>query len=410
MIPKDRLKIAILDHSPDLGGAEVALLTLLRNIDRSRFDVTVIVPSSGTFSKALEASSIPVSIIHLPMRLVRLKRGKAFQSFLSLLASLFSLQVFILNLCIYLKRNRFQLVLTNTIKSHLCGSVAARLCSIPLVWRFHDILVSPDFNPFLIKFIVLFGNSLPKKILAVSKATQHHLIRNGIEKEKTEVIFNAIDDELFQIKESFKDIRKEYHLENTVKLVGCIGRIIPQKGQKVLLSAIPGVIRSYPEIFFLIIGDVFLKEEGYKNELLEFINKNGIEERVKFTGYRSDIVNVMGSLDIVVFPSIAPEAFGLSVLEAMSLGKPVIASNIGGVKEIIEDGVTGVLVDPNHPDQITEKILCLFNDPRIYDGIGQRAREFVKTKFSLKDYVLNMEEACLNAALREEKFEDRDHP
>ncbi len=86
MSQKDRIKVAILDHSPDLGGAEVAILTFLRNIDRSQFDVTVILSSRGTFSKVLEESSIPISIIHLPMGLIRLKRGKAFQSFFFLLA------------------------------------------------------------------------------------------------------------------------------------------------------------------------------------------------------------------------------------------------------------------------------------------------------------------------------------
>ena len=344
------------------------------------------------------------------MGLIRLKRGKAFQSFFFLFLSLFYLQFYLLKLCFYLKKNRFQLVLTNTIKAHLYGSIAARLCSIPLVWRFHDILVSPDFSPFLIRFIVFFGNLFPKRILAVSRATRDYLVKNGVEPQRTEVIFNAIDHELFEMKESFKDIREEYRFGNRVKLVGCIGRIIPQKGQKVLLSAIPGVIQRYPEIFFLIIGDVFLNEEAYKKELLEIIKKNGIEERVKFTGFRSDIVNVMGSLDVVVFPSIAPEAFPLSILEAMSLGKPVIASDIGGISEMIEDRVNGLLVEPNHPEQITERIISLFEHQELSDRIGQNAKEMVQRKFSLKNYVLCMEQACLNAALREEKVEDRHHP
>jgi glycosyltransferase involved in cell wall biosynthesis len=409
MIPRDRVKIAILDHSPDLGGAEVTLLTLLGNIDRSRFDVTVIVPSEGTFSNALGASGIPVSIIHLPMGLVRLKRGKALQSFLFLFASLFLLQFFLLKLCLYLKRNHFQLVLTNTIKSHLYGSVAARLCSMPLVWRFHDILSERDFSPLLIKFIALFGRLFPRRILAVSKATRDHLVRYGIEGGKIEVIFNSVDHERLEPKGCFKNIRSEYRLENGVRLVGCIGRIVPQKGQKVLLSAIPGVLQKYPDAVFLIVGDAFFKEEAYKKELFESIKNSGLEKSIRLTGFRTDIGNVIQSLDLVIFPSIAPEAFPLSVLEAMWLGKPVIASDIGGVREIIRDGVTGVLVEPNQPGQITEKILCLFNDPSIGDGIGQRAKEFVKTKFSLEDYVLNMEGACLNAALREERFEDRHH-
>ena len=202
------------------------------------------------------------------MGLIRLKRGKVFQSLLLLLASLFSLHFFILNLCIYLKKNRFQLVLTNTIKSHLYGSVAARLCSIPLVWRFHDILSPSDFSPFLIKCIALFGRLFPKKILAVSKVTQDHLAQNGIDRGKIDVIFNSVDHERFETKGDFRTIREEYQLGNGAKLVGCIGRIIPQKGQKVFLSAVPGVLQRYPDTVFLIVGDVFLKEEAYKKELI----------------------------------------------------------------------------------------------------------------------------------------------
>ncbi len=286
MIQENKIKIAILDHSPDLGGAEVAILTFLKNIDRSRFDVTVILPSRGTFSKVLEESQIPIWIIHLPLRLIRLKRGKAFQSlFLSFCLSFF-LQFFLLNLCIYLKKNRFQLILTNTVKAHLYGSVAACLCSVPLVWRFHDILSPNDFSPLLIRCIAFFGKLFPKRIFAVSRITRDHLVQNGVQTRKIEVIFNGIDGERFEMAKDFHNIRDEFHLGNAAKLVGCIGRIIPQKGQKVLLLAVPGVLHEFPETFFLIIGDIFLSEEAYKKELLKIIDKNGIEKETKLTGFR----------------------------------------------------------------------------------------------------------------------------
>ncbi len=403
MIPNDRLKIAILDHSPDLGGAEVTILTFLRNMDRSRFETTVILPSKGAFSKALEEMDVPVAVIRLPMGLIRLKRGRAFQSFFFLLVSFFYLQYYLLRLCVYLKRNHFHLVLTNTIKAHLYGSIAARLCSIPLVWRFHDILVSPDFSPLLIRFIVFFGNLFPKRILAVSRTAQDHLVQSGVKNGKTEVIFNAAEHERFGIDEDCKNIREEYRLKNEVKLIGCIGRIIPQKGQKVLLSAIPGIIQRYPEIFFLIIGDIFLQDVAYKKELLEIIRKYGIEENVKFTGFRPDINQVIESLDVVVFPSIAPEAFPLSVLEAMSLGKPVVASDVGGVREMIEDRVSGFLVEPDHPEQIAERIIFLFEHPEIRDRIRQKAKEVVQQEFSLKNYVLSIEQLCRESATKGER-------
>jgi len=178
-----------------------------------------------------------------------------------------------------------------------------------------------------------------------------------------------------------------------VRIVGCVGRIIPQKGQKILLKAIPGVIERFPEVFFLTIGDPFFKEEAYRDELLEIVRKDGLEEKVGFCGFRDDIGSVMRHFDALVFPSLAPEAFGLSVLEAMHLGKPVIASDTGGVREMIEHRVNGLLVEPNHPEQITEAILSLFMNPDLSARIGKKAKETAEQKFSLKNYVSSMERA-----------------
>jgi glycosyltransferase involved in cell wall biosynthesis len=235
------------------------------------------------------------------------------------------------------------------------------------------------------------------------------LIRNGVPEQRVQVIFNGVNSELFELNKDFNDIRREYHLAETVKLVGCIGRIIPQKGQKVLLEAIPGVLQRYPETFFLIIGDIFLGEEAYRNELFEIIEQNNLMKKVRLTGFREDMRDVLRSLDIVVFPSVAPEAFPLTLLEAMILKKTVIASNIGGVKEIILDGVNGVLVEPNRPEQITEKILYLFDHQAVCDRMGEKAKEWVEQEFSLKDYVQAMEKAFREAAVQGGRVESRPH-
>jgi glycosyltransferase involved in cell wall biosynthesis len=180
-------------------------------------------------------------------------------------------------------------------------------------------------------------------------------------------------------------------------LIGCVGRIIPEKGQKSFLLAIPEVIQKCPEAFFLIVGDVFPGKETYKKELLEIIKKNVLGKYVRFAGFRKDIGDVIRSIDLLVFPSVAPESFGLSILEAMTLGKPVIASNVGGVSEIIEDGITGMLVEPNQPNQIADRIIHLLSHREIYEAIGKRAKEVVTERFSLQKYVVAMEEAFREA-------------
>ena len=396
-----QIRIALVDHSPEIGGAESSVLTLLRHIDKSRFNATVILTSEGIFSKRLREENIQVKILSLPLRVTRLKRGNALKAFFFLAVYLFPLQFFLIRLFFYLRRNKFHLILTNTMKAHFYGSIAGRLCSIPVLWRFHDILSPADFSPMVIRAVIFFGKRFPMKILTVSNLARDHLVKDGLKGDKIEVIFSGIDNELFEFRDVLRNIRNELHIGDNAKLVGCIGRIIPQKGQKSLLLAIPEVIKKFPETFFLIVGEIFLKEEGYKEELLEIIKKHNIEDRVKFTGFRDDIGDLIRSLDILVFPSVAPESFGLSVLEAMSLGKPVIATKVGGVCEIIEDGVTGMLIEPGHPEQITDRIIQLLNDKEMYDRMGREAKEAVSRKFSLKGYVAAMERACKEASLKE---------
>ncbi len=402
---KQKLKIAILDQSPDLGGAESSILTLLKNMDRNRFEVNVILPGEGTFSRALTRIGIPVKILHLPMALIRLKRGELFKSTLFLFLSFFIMKIFLIKLCVYLRRNQFQLVITNTIKAHLYGSLATRLCSIPLLWRFHDVLSASDFNPLLMRWIPLFGRIFPIRILAVSRIVRDRLIELGISGEKIEVIFNGIDEKSFMKGDSLRDIRKEYGLKNGTQLIGCIGRIIPQKGQKVLLSALPKVIQEIPEAHFLIIGGVFLGEEGYQNELFEMIQKIGLKGKVTITGFQPDIGNMIQSLDLVVFPSITPESFGLVLIEAMSLKKPIVASDTGGVREIIEDGVHGFLVEPNRPDLLAERIIFILQNPEIARQLGEKAKERVHQQFSLINYIKGMEHACYRAVFKGDRIE-----
>ena len=392
------LKIAILDHNPEIGGAEVSILTLCKHIDRSRFNPAVVLPSRGSFSRRLEELNIHSEEIRLPIELIRLKRGDIFRSVSWILAYLFYIQFFLVRLCIYLKKNKFDLVVTNTVKAHLYGSMAAYLCRIALVWRFHDVLSPDDFSPALIRVVAFFGRCFPKKILAVSKTTKEYLVKSGLKQDKIDVIMNGIDSELFEMRGVSEDIRKELRIEGKTRLVGCIGRIMEQKGQKSFLLAIPRVIPKWPETLFLIVGDVFSGREGYKKELLEIIDKNGLRDYVRFIGFKENIGDVIKSLDVLVFPSVAPESFGLSVLEAMSFGKPVIASNTGGVSEIIQDGVTGLLFEPGHPEQIAERIILLLDQRESYDAIGKGAKEAVTERFSLEKYVTTMEQALMEVA------------
>jgi glycosyltransferase involved in cell wall biosynthesis len=398
--PQKRLHIAIVSHYPGIGGAESSMLTFLRNMDPVRLTVTVVLTSQGPLSRQLETMHIPYRVIPLAPSLIGLKRGAGFSSLLSIGARFLSILRFAIRLSVYLRKNGFDLVLTNTVKAHLYGSLAARICGIPLVWRFHDVFSREDFSPVWMKCLRHFGDFFPKKILAVSQSSMNSLVKNGLREGKISVIFNAVDTGGFIPKNnSAEGIRREFHIQKGAKTVGCIGRILPQKGQKFFLESIPKVVQRFPETRFFVVGEVFRSDDPYLMELSEIVNANRISDRVVFAGFRTDVADILDCMDVVVFPSLSPESFGLSILEAMERGKPVIASDSEGVRELIRDRISGVLVEPGHPEQIADRLMDLFHDRRLYEMIGHNAREEAK-RFTVKRYVNSMEAALREAALK----------
>lgn len=390
-----RIKIGILDHSGEIGGAETSILTLLKHYDTSRFHIKMVLATRGGFSKVLKEMGIETLSVLLPSSLRNLKRGQFLRSLLFFFVYFFTFKIYLLKLRNLIKREGFDLLMTNTIKAHLYGSLASLGLKIPLIWRFHDILSETDFNPFYIKFIILLGNLLPQQILVVSEAVRESLLNYGLHPQKIIVIYNGVDTEnlIKEKEEKALNIEKE----KRGRIIGCFGRIVPQKGHKVLLSSIPLVVSSFPKTTFLIAGGVPENYQSYRQNLIEFIDQKGLKEQVFFMDFWIDPSSFYPRIDLLVFPSITTEAFGLVLLEAMALGKPVIASKVGGIQELIIDGINGILVEPNDYEKLAEKIKYLLENPEICKRIGEEAKRMVKEKFPLKNYIEAMEESFLKA-------------
>lgn len=395
-IKEKRIKIGILDHSLEIGGAEASILTLLKNYDTRRFYMKTILMGRGRFSQVLKEMNMEATILPLPSTLRTLKRGQVIKSFFLFLFYFFTFKIFLLRLQNLIKREGFDLLMTNTIKAHFYGSLISLYLRIPLIWRFHDILSGADFHPFYIKTLVFLGNYLPQQILGVSEAVRESLIRQGLHSEKVKVIYNGVDIKISNEDQKEKPLITEREVEKKGQRIGCLGRIVPQKGHRILLSSIPMVIESYPHTKFFIAGETPETYQFYKEELSELIQRMGLFENVQLMDFHIDLYSIYKSIDILVFPSLTPESFGLVILEAMAFGKPVIASRVGGVSELVIDKVNGFLVEPGNHEQLADRIKYLLGRPEVCKEMGERGREIAQEKFGLKKYVMSMEESFLN--------------
>jgi glycosyltransferase involved in cell wall biosynthesis len=208
------------------------------------------------------------------------------------------------------------------------------------------------------------------KIVTVSNYLKDILIRFGFEDEKIIPIYNAFQPQ--------KRPNQEY-----LPYFCCVGRIFKEKGLKNVLYALPKVVNEHPEVKLLIIGEKrpydLLSE---KKKLIELTRKLGLSKHVMFTGWKPNdvVIDFISKSTAVVFPSVGPEIFPMAILEGMGCGKPVIATNLGGIPEIVEDGNNGSLVPPHDSEKLAKEMIFLLDNPAEVQRMGKNALETVKRK------------------------------
>ena len=219
---------------------------------------------------------------------------------------------------------------------------------------------------------------LAHSVIAVSHQTRRVMLEEeGAPAEKVVVIHNGID--LSRVKspsyEEVAQLRRELDVENCA-MVSVIARLHPEKGHEYLFRALPRLLSATRGKLRLLVAGAGPFRETYGRE----VSGLGVEEAVRFLGFRTDIARILSVSDVVVLPSVA-EAFGLVLAEAMAMEKAVVATRVGGIPEIIQDGVTGVLVPPASPEALADAILALLRDPVRRAQLGRAGRRRVEEAF-----------------------------
>ncbi|MEW6334443.1 MAG: glycosyltransferase, partial [Thermodesulfobacteriota bacterium] len=234
-------------------------------------------------------------------------------------------------------------------------------------------------------------------LLCVSDKVKVHLLsKTGISTRKTHMVHTGIDLQRFDMQRSLQDredLRRRLSIDSRSKIVGNVSRLADGKGHSDLLTAAADILVRHPDTVFLIVGD-----GGRRNELMGLSRSLNIAEHVRFTGSRRDIPELLDIMDIFVFPA-GDEAFGISVLEAMAMGKPIIATNDAAVPELIEDRKEGLLVEPNSPGLISAAVQVLLADPERCARMGAAARARSRL-FSLERMTAAVEDIYLKIVSR----------
>jgi len=267
--------------------------------------------------------------------------------------------------------------------------IAAWMLGIPCVSHNHGYSNITYFDKLFSHFIASF--------IYISKDVEKYCNPNKKRKMNGKIIHNGIDVNDFIKAYDIREIREEFSITSEQTLVGIVGRLDWWKGHEYFLKAFAKANQSISNLKGLIIGDLEKKVAVSKNKLYYrklklLIKKYNLDDKIIFTGYRSDVPRLMSALDVVVHASSIPEPFGIVIIEGMAAGKPVIATAAGGVLEIIEHGKNGLLVPCKDSTAMAKSIVNVISNPDKAKRLGINARRCVLNKFSIQSQIISIQQ------------------
>lgn len=360
-----RIRVVEIVATGTNGGAQESLFGLVTGLDRARYDVCVVSLSNGSTVRRLQRAGISTMVIEEPDDAVAVGA-----------------------LAAHLARIGVDVIHNHMYRAEIVGTKAAlalEAAGFPRPYVVSTVHSSRVRSVEEREGLRALTPSMDR-LIAVSSAIVTKIADERGSDLPVSLIYNGVDLERYDHQEPCCTLREEYGMEPGARIVGVIARLEPEKGHATLLEAWPAVLRECPDACLLIVG------EGSRcDDLMRQAAELRIGHRVVFTGRREDVPAVTAALDVAVLPSYR-EAQGLSVLEAMALSRPVVASNVGGIPEMIEDGVTGLLVPPRDPSALAAAIVRVLDDHPLADMLGRAGHDLVHGRFCLEQMIAGVED------------------
>ena len=354
-----------------MAGSENHLLTLLPALKENSFEPSMLVLAGpgdrpASFIASMKTRGIDCDMISmkgdldplLPIRLVQ-----------------------------FMRAHPSHLVHTHLIHADLYGTLAAHLAGVPAV-----VSTKHGYNPWRAKWFYACLDRLASffqdRIITISDALGHWLVKvEGLRPEKLSTIHYALERDRFR-----PSVSADLSLEVSPPVIGTISRLIHQKGIHVLLKAFAECAKNHPSISLVVVGD------GPERSNLEILaRKLGLDSRVRFLGYRPDVHQILPQFDIFTLPSFG-EGFGLVLLEAMACSKPVVATDVMSIPEIVQQGKSGLLVPAQDVSALAEALDTLIEDPELRDRFGKAGFQRARAEFTVERMVRKTAEVYQEAS------------
>jgi glycosyltransferase involved in cell wall biosynthesis len=385
------MRIAYLSHQSGVG-SEMALVRLLSALDRERFEPLVVLPEDGPLRAEVEALSIPVHVLPLAWWIPATHWSAG-----QFLAQLEGLGGRAAVLEAWLARERIGLVHTNTIVT-LEGALATAQLGLPHVWHSRG-LFGGGFPPAYLDdpgFFYSGMDLLADAIVCVSRGVERQAAAYCRLAERR-VVYDGFDLGRFLARpvEERGALLARYGIADSARVVACVGGLQRRKGQLDLVEAAAPLARELSDLVFALAGAA--GDAEYVETLKKRIAELGLGDRFRFLGFEPNVRNLLSVSEALVHPSHS-EGFGLAILEAMAVGLPVVATRCGGPEEIVEDGLSGLLVPPERPRELAADLRRMLADPAGARELGREAAERARV-FGLETAARRMEEIYAGLAV-----------
>ncbi len=378
----------------NVGGGEYSIYYLITNLNRDIFEPIVFYSHRNEITERLEKDG--VTLIHIPFdeRITSVYRDEIRTGPASLFNYFRYLIAAIYKTVKALKKNRVDILHPHDNLSKIIGGVAAKLAGIKVVAHCRDLLTKGLTEKILIYYQLLFMD----RIIAVSESNRSVFRVGRTVPKKVQTIYNGIDLETF-IPTQGTSVRKALGIKDGDIIIGIIGVFDKCKGHIYLFQAIEKLLsKGSGNIVCLVAGD------GREKTVLEgFVKDRKLSNHIIFLGYRNDVSELLGAIDILAVPSIQ-ESFPRVALEAMAMQVPVIASEVGGLPESIDDGKTGIIVPPEDVDALCKAVHCLIEEPELRNRMGEAGRKRAETMFNLDSNIKKTEEVYLSLVKKEQQI------
>jgi len=366
-------KVVYLVSVSVIGGAEMSLLMLLANLNRQQFAPVVILPKKGPLFERIQALGVDLKL--LPLNKINIRNPLPYMKTVWSLVKI-------------LRSHRIDLLHCNTGICNQYGMIAAKLARLPVVTHTRNILGKRAF-----KRMFLGGADV---LIANSRAVADCYAKYISKDQRVEIIYNAVDTKYFHPENGYIS-RSRYNISKGELVIGQIAQITPSKGQDIFIRALAQVVRIHPNVRALIVGDnTIIDDSGwFLDELKQLVKELGLVDKVIFTGFVENMVNIYSCLDMVVLPS-KSEGFGRTIAEAMAMTKPIIATKVGGIPEIVVEGKTGLLVPSGDSKALAAAILKVVENPELAIKFSINGPKRIAKLFTIENNVKKTEQVYIS--------------